>query len=207
MATVENFAAVLIQDVLAAREAVSVADTQVHRRNLVRSSLAAVEGIVWLCREHVRTAAEQIGELTPLADLALQERSYTVTHGGEVVEAVRYIALPASIRLVAKQASRIAPTFVLDLSGAGWQRLLDAIAVRNRITHPKALADLDATDADLAAVAHGTEWMMANGTELLDAIRTASRNHLRDVRELFDALKRGDPDALRLYHAELTRSG
>lgn len=143
MAAIESFTAILVGDVLAARETLSAANTQVNRRTLVRASLAAVEGLVWLCRQHVRETAEQMGELTPLADMALREQSYTVTRSGEVIEALRYIPLATSIRLIAKQAIQLHLSLRVSFDDAGWSKMLTAIEIRNRITHPKAILDLD----------------------------------------------------------------
>ena len=150
-----SFVRILITDVIEARTLLSSADSSVNRRNLVRTTLAGVEGLAWYFREHVREVAGEMGQLTPLAALALREQSYTVTDQGEISEQVRYLALATSIRLMIKQAQQIVPLFEVDISGTGWQQLRDAIAIRHRITHPKVADDLQISNSDLAAVNTG----------------------------------------------------
>jgi hypothetical protein len=76
------FLALLIEDVIAARKRLTTAHTQTARRDVVRASLAAIEGMIWVAREHVRTVLASLEQLTPVADLAMQELTYTVSERG-----------------------------------------------------------------------------------------------------------------------------
>jgi len=94
------FMALLIEDVIAARERLTVSHTQTARRDVVRASLAAIEGMIWVAREHVREVLASLEQLTPIADLAMRELSYTVSDRGEPMEQVRGLPLLATVRLV-----------------------------------------------------------------------------------------------------------
>lgn len=199
MTELRGLLASLAEDVIAAREVLSTSDTPVNRRNLVRATLVAVEGLVWEARQQLRTIARDIDELTPLADLALQEQSYQVSANGELIETVKYVPITASIRLVVAQAKLLSPKADIDFSNDGWQNLQHAIAIRNRLTHPKCLHDLDVTRTEIAVINTSFEWLLAEITILLENLVTALRDHVFDIKELTDRLLRGDPTALRLY--------
>jgi hypothetical protein len=129
--------ALLIEDVIAARQRLNDADTQTARRDVVRASLAAMEGMTWVARRHVRSALLQLEHLTPMADLALREVSYVISDSGQLVEQTRVLPFITSIRLVVSQAKIISPEIAVDLSKDGWHNLRRSVEVRNRITHPR----------------------------------------------------------------------
>jgi len=202
----KSFVSVLVADIIDARSLVAAADSAVNRRHLVRATFAGVEGLAWHCREHVREIARQMGHLTPLADLALREQTYTVTDHGEVIEQVRYLALATSIRLMVKQAAEFVHGFEVDFGSIGWQRLRAAIAIRHRITHPKRIEDLTLSDSDIDTVGLGFDWFLSVSSDLLEQTVASYANFVELARELVDQLKAGDPAALSEYHAALMRS-
>ena len=67
--------ALLIDDVIAARNRLAGADSQTARRDVVRATLAAMEGYFWEVRQHVASTLAELEELTPTASLALLEIS------------------------------------------------------------------------------------------------------------------------------------
>jgi hypothetical protein len=194
-----SFIAVLIEDVIVARDLLRANDNAAARRNLVRSTLAAIEGLVWITRENVRESVEALGELTPLGSLALRERTYTVADNGDIIEQVRFVTLPAMIRLICRQAGRIIPDLKVRFDHVGWTRLKQAIEIRNRVTHPKSHHDLEVTDADLATLKAGFSWIKATAEYLLATIVVVQRSHLEGQREFLSLLESGDPAALQDY--------
>lgn len=201
-----SFVAILITDIIDARALLSSANTPVNRRHVVRATLAAVEGLAWYCREHIREVASQTGDLTPLADMALREQTYTVTEQGEILEQVRYLSLSTSIRLMVKQATQIAPPFRVDFGETGWKSLKDAIAIRNRTTHPKQIIDLELSDSDIDTIRVGFDWFLAVCVEMLEMTTASYAAFVEASHHLLDELKAGDPQALADYHAALLRS-
>lgn len=203
MTDITKLVATLVDDVIAAREALSGSNTQVNRRNLVRATLAAVEGLVWLTRQDVRETARTMDELTPLADLALQEQSYQITSSGEIIEDIKLVPITTSIRLVVRQAQRLSPELNVDFGDAGWQNLCQAIEVRNRITHPKSLTNLIIADSDLACVAAGFEWFLELATAIMLHGLVELKLHVKLFNELHQQLNQGDPTALAAYNSLL----
>lgn len=193
----------LIEDVLAARKRVDAADTQTARRDTVRASLAAMEGMIWLAREHVRSVLETFEQLTPIADLALQEQVYAITDTGDLLIQSRSVPLPTAVRFLFQQARLISPVIAPELSHAGWANFKQAISIRNRITHPKPERDMHVSDGDLNTVASGLSWLTATIDYLMAATNLALVHRSEMLAELIDRLNAGDPEAIGEYNAAL----
>lgn len=198
-----GFIALLIEDVIAARQRLIASHTQTERRDVVRVSLAAIEGVAWVAREHVRTVLASLEELTPIADLALRELSYTVSERGQLIEQMRGLPLLAAVRLVVTQAKIISPEISVEFSKGGWSDLQQAIKIRNRITHPKPDQDLSINDRDLAVVSSGLSWLLATVEYVMASTNLAFARHNDLFREIVRRLRAGDPEALAQYHAAL----
>jgi hypothetical protein len=198
--------ALLIEDVIAARSRLAAADTQTARRDVVRASLAAMEGDVWIMRQHIASNLAKLEVLTPMADLALREIAYSVTIDGQIVEQPRGLSLPTAIRLGVSQAKLISPETEVDFSEAGWFNLRKAVAIRNRITHPKLADDLVITLDDLNAVASGLLWVLATCDYVMASTNLAFSHYIEALRDMIARLKAGDPDALAEYQAALTEA-
>ena len=195
------FISLLVGDVIAARERLTASDTQTGRRDVVRASLAAMEGMTWMAREHVREALVQLDELTPVANLALRELSYAVSERGELIEQVRGLPLLTAIRLAVAQAKIISPRISVEFSGAGWSDLRRAIKIRNRITHPKPDQDLAISDGDLAAVHSGLFWLQATVEYVMASTNLTLAQYTDRLREFVRLLSAGNAEALAEYQA------
>jgi hypothetical protein len=162
-----------------------------------------MEGMTWLARQHVRTALAQLQKLTPFADLALQELSYSVSPSGELSEQTRWLPLLTAVRLLVSQALSISPEISVDYSRSGWSSLRRAIDIRNRITHPKAARDLAVSEADLDLVASGLSWLAATLEYVMASTNLALVAYNEQARNLLDRLIAGDAEALAEYQAAL----
>jgi hypothetical protein len=196
-----SFLGILIEDVLAADARRSDSDTQTHRREIIRAVFAAIEGSIWLYREHVRSIAKSMGLLTPVADLALRERSFSVTERGTIIEQVRFVTLPTIIKLTNRQAQLIDPSLSLDVGHQGWSDLKQALEIRHRITHPKNRENLHVTKMDLAMVRSAFSWVNGATETYLTAVTSAFRKHVVEMREVVDGLVNGDKAILAAYRA------
>jgi hypothetical protein len=199
----ETFLGMLVGDVIAAFERIESDSSQAPRRDMIRTLFAAIEGCVWTYREHVRSVATSIEELPPLMELALTEVSYAVTETGEVVSQTRYVSLTAMIRLTTTLAQSLAPDLRVDFGGTGWSNLKQAIAIRNRLTHPKRKTDLDIGPADVETSWAALKWLLQTITEVMAATVKSQSSYLSEFRVLVDDLKNGNPDAVQAYRNAL----
>lgn len=193
----------LIEDVMAARERLDSTDTQGARRDIVRASMAAMEGMMWLAREHVRGALNTFNELTAIADLALREQTYVVSENGKLIIQERSIPLPHAIRLIVSQAAIISPDIDVEFSVPGWSNLKQSISIRNRITHPKPGADLTVSDRDLAHVASALSWLTATVDYVMASTNLSLIEYSERAKDLVERLLAGEPEALADYRSAL----
>lgn len=191
----------LAGDVQSALARLEVSDTETHRREAIRTTSAAIEGVAWVYREHVRTVTRDLGDMTPLLDFALQEKTYTVNDRGDLTEQTRFIPLAAMIRLTTQVAERSYPGFKVDFRHVGWSNLKLAIGVRNRLVHPKTAEDLTITQGDLEIAESGFNWLLALVVEGMSAANDALTSFTTDARIIVDQLLSGDEKALAEYRA------
>lgn len=158
----------LVGDYTAIRDRLGAEDTPTARRDLVRSTSSAVEGLLWQLKELIARDAWRFSQMSPHERAALAEESYSVDERGVVRVQPRFLPTATSIRLVVNIVQKYRPEYSLDFSHVGWQCLKDAIEARNRIMHPKALKDLDVSDEDIASCDRGFAWFLAFVIEVME---------------------------------------
>jgi hypothetical protein len=150
-------------------------DTQFARRTLVRTVFAFIEGLTnQLSSVAAASAPTDTRVFTDGELAALREESYDVNEQGQVETRSARIPLKRRIRLAFRCYPRIhGASFSPNLGGQGWSALQDAIRIRDRLTHPKADADLSVSDGDLTLVGSASGWYQDTIVALLEACRVA----------------------------------
>ena len=197
----DSFIGILLFDVMDAIDRHDDAPTQSGKRDLIRTTFAAVEGVSWIFREHVVEAARAMSELEPAEEVALSETSYQVSDQGRITEQARYRPLLAAVRLPARIAEKLAPTVKIDFSGRDWAHLKEAIKIRNRITHPKSRSDLILSDKDIQRSIGALFWLLNGTSDVMDAANLSYKDYVGQLRDLLEHLNAGDPATLALYEA------
>lgn len=196
-----KFVAILLGDVEQALRRQKSQDDQTARRDLVRTLFAAIDGISWMYRGHIADVLREMGDLKPEEEIALSEMSYTVNEDGKIYGQRRYLSTAAAIKFATRLAMRADPSLNIDLGGEGWMKLRDAIAIRNRITHPKQAADVIVEDENISTCLVGFYWLIEIATDAMEASTSALRLHAQEARRLLSALQDGDPEAWEAYLA------
>jgi hypothetical protein len=152
---------------LAAQEDVSVllrelsatdGNAQVRKRAFVRAVFAFIEGMTYALK---RIACSRPGLFSAAELAALREETYEVSDKGDARTRRATIEFRRNIRFAFACYARLdGLESVLDLSGTGWQSLREALRVRHRLMHPKAVADFVVTERELDAVRAAYEWFM-----------------------------------------------
>jgi hypothetical protein len=109
----DSFTHVLVGDVVAANTRLEADDTPVHRRELIRTPFAAIEGLHWQLKRDVLRHAEVVTNLSAHEYAALMEESYSVNEKGTVRSQPRFLPLPTAIRLVVSIVQRYRPEYQL----------------------------------------------------------------------------------------------
>lgn len=142
------------------------------RRELVRAAFSAIEGLLWQLKERIARDGNIFAKLTPHERAALAEETYSVDDRGIVRAQPRFLQTVVAIRLVVSVVQKYRPQYKLDFTHSGWECLRDAIAVRNRIMHPRRLEDLAVSDADISACNRGFSWFLAFVIEVMQESAT-----------------------------------
>lgn len=197
----DNFMLTLITDVSRAIARRDELDEQSARRDVVRTSFAAIEGLVWVFREEVIDAANSTYGLEPGEEAVLSETTYSIDRSGTVFSQQRFIPLLPCIRLIAGIAERLSGQRTFDFSTAGWQQLRDAAAIRNRITHPKSKDDLILSAHDVTTNVEALYWLLGNLSDAIGGLVSARAKYLGEFKTVLALLRADDPQTTALYNA------
>lgn len=196
-----SFLEMLLTDVAKSIERHNSSGTQSDKRDLVRTTFAAIEGAAWVFREHVTQSAQDSYGLEADEIAVLRETTYQVSGDGVIRPQPKFIPLVNSIKLIARIATRIVPSKRIDFSGPGWNSVKKAIDIRNRITHPKDKKDLTLTNADVETGTGALFWLLQETSEVMEATNLAATDYLGEFRYLLEKLKAGDPEMHALYRS------
>ena len=186
-----------VQDAMSRQEA---EDTPTSRRALVRALIAGVEGLAWMYREHVLEIAGEMDLLSEPERHALLESSFSVGEDGRISEQKRFLSTVAMVRLITRIAAKCAPGNAPDFGVEGWTHLKQTIALRNRITHPKAETDMGISIDEIACAKSAFFWFADLVLGVMDRTTKTFRDFADRMWEVLSMLKAGDERALALYH-------
>ena len=135
-------------------------DLPATRRQLVRAIFALIEASTYYGkREALGVARDKGHKVHVLAEAALLDVGYAVSSKGKIEAQSARIPLANNIKLSLRAlATFVAPGFDPPFGDSGWEKLRLAIRIRDRLTHPKSLKDLEVSDEDLATVRAGFNW-------------------------------------------------
>ena len=148
---------------------------QVLRRSYIRSSLAGVEGAVWVLKQMASISKEAEPPYTGEEQALLCDIAYILKDNGIIKEDAAKISLKTNIKFTFRMLSRLRSCgFELDLGGNGWPKLQAAIKLRDRITHPKTLDNLDISENELVESSEGIRWFFDNIMRFIDYRKKAA---------------------------------
>ena len=198
-ATELSFLATLALDIESALGQVDASDTASNRRNALRTIISAMEGASWIYRTHVLSVAQGLNLASPKLEFAFAETFLFVSEQGEIREQQRFVSTTAMIRLTTKTAQEICSDLEVDFMHAGWQKLQNAIRLRNRITHPKGINDLAVSRQDMEAAKSGVDWFLTTVITVMEATVRELSAYSAEAKDFIAKLRSGDPDTLALY--------
>lgn len=146
---------------------------QPWRRAYIRALFAYIEGITYRMKAQAFSAYTAGGAQYTREELAIiLEESYSLNDKGEVVTRSIFNSTHKNVRFAFNMYARAwGVIFILDCSDHKWASFKKAIGIRNRVTHPKTLADLNVSDEDMQILREGAYWYSRNSLELLLDIR------------------------------------
>ncbi len=162
----DAFTNALTADVNSAWERVVNSANATYRREFIRSVSAAIEGLHWQLKDDLLKRSWY--RLSVHEQAAMLEESFSINDRGIVSVQPRFLPLSIAVRLVVQVIKRLRPTHELDFNNVGWSNLKSTIEVRNRIVHPKSMADLDVSEKEVEEAMNSFNWMLALVKELFE---------------------------------------
>lgn len=135
----------LSDDVNRAEKEMVANDDSYSRRNHIRALFAMIEGTIYILKQTVLIAASSGPGPLSIAELALlQEKNFFLTEKGTPRVKDQFPKTKDNL-LFTKSCLEKAFGYSLDLNATpnNWKDFKEAIAIRNRITHPKGLQDFE----------------------------------------------------------------
>jgi hypothetical protein len=199
----ESFAGMLIGDAINSLQRHEAEQSERSRRELIRSIFAAIEGYVWLYREHTAETARDMGSLEFSEEIVLSETSFQVSDQGKIRSQSKHVSTLRLFRLTTRIAERLEPALDIRFDTGHWEQLVSAMEIRNRLVHPKSQADLRLSDDDVAKSLDAFYWLLDTITGAMEAMNAVNRKYLSEIQQIFDLLKSGDPDMMATYETAM----
>ena len=152
--------------------------TAFAHRTLVRTFFSLVEGLAFQLRQvTLATLEPYVGRLSVAEIALLREERYTLNSKGQT-EAMENFqrALPNMLFTLRTYVRNHGASFAPDVSHRGWQAMQRAVAIRNRITHPKSVEDLSLSDEDQQLLVDASLWWKRTLMDMFDACDLADAN-------------------------------
>jgi hypothetical protein len=163
-------------------------DLPVWRRALVRALFAMVEGVIYRMQQIALNASHQPRvALSPGELQVLTESSFELDGNGKVVERQIRTSLKGSIRFAFRAFARVhVAEYELDVTREDeWSAFLKSIKVRDRLMHPKTVANLTVSDDEMTSIQGTLDWFMKTLKKVqevsLAALEEDVRKHPREA--------------------------
>lgn len=136
-------------------------DSELNRRNYVRSLFALYEIITSNLRETIANRIIEQSELSGKLDIhklhSLMDESATINSSGKITKRYNQIPFGNMVKFVLKTYCD-EMGLCKNLFSEGWSDFKKSIEIRNRITHPKYDQEFRVTKDDLYVIEKGREW-------------------------------------------------
>ena len=137
---------------------------QFKRRSFVRAFIALVEFDTYNRKQRALYLHQQGHYRFEASELMLlREIQPELDDTGKVKERQKYLRLIDNYRFAIRMFCKATGIeFQLPTNDAGWTAFKDTVTVRNRITHPKRMDEVNVSDKQLQTVISAYKWFMDN---------------------------------------------
>ena len=139
---------------------VDAEDTQYNRRATVRALFAMIEGTIFFLKQTaLATSTVKKDVLTTGELILLQDQTAEINTKGESELRTKYIRLQDNLKFTSHILRKLyGITIELGIGTKDWKNFVEAIAIRNRITHPKSTEDFLINDTNLQTIREVSSW-------------------------------------------------
>lgn len=152
----------LHRDAFVAAETVRAEDNAVNRRNLARATFAFIEGSVSFFSYVVYSDEMLRSKLDSIEVKAIEGKNIVVRENGSVKEFDVKVPLMNRVRMLLKILTRaygLTTTEDFFIEAHGWHEFRKAIRIRDRVTHPRRVKDLEISNLDMRSIYCANYWV------------------------------------------------
>ncbi len=144
----DSFSKVLAEDVLCAKHRMENEPSDASRREFARSTFSAIEAQYWQLKMYIVDSiiTDKNASLHKIS--ALREESYSINEKGEICVQPRGYSLKVGIRLIVSILKEHRISIPVDFGSSDWKNIDLMLRIRNRLTHPKCMADISITEEE-----------------------------------------------------------
>jgi hypothetical protein len=136
-------------------------DSQFYRRGYVRALFAYLEGFTYWIRQNAITIDKIILKKGESIDwdrhTLLGEEIPSIADNGKIQKRKQKASFKGRFAFSVRAYAEIVGC-TEDIFGPGWERLLEAVKLRDRLTHPTQSADIIVSDENIRACIDGYHW-------------------------------------------------
>ncbi|HKQ89263.1 MAG TPA: hypothetical protein VJZ77_01175 [Blastocatellia bacterium] len=134
--------------------------SQYWRRALVRAFFAKVEGVIHCMKRIAYSCRFQPGvEFSEGELMFLTEKTYQLNDKGEVYDQRMQTSLKSNIKFAFRAYARAhLVDYKLNVGDDTWNDFKNSLLVRDRLTHPKEVRNLEVSDEELKSLQRAFDW-------------------------------------------------
>ena len=152
---------ILLEDAHAAEMLLERDDSQFSRRAYIRSIFAYIEGAIWILKQFCLKARATSGirRISPAEYCLLIEETYELKSNGVPKTQTKFLRLPENIRFTFTLVNRLfGANLNLGIGTQSWNKFLQALNIRHRITHPKDTSAFAIADEEIELCKEVCSW-------------------------------------------------
>jgi hypothetical protein len=175
----------LHEDVVRCTTMLDEEDSAFWRRALVRALFAELEGATHCMKQVAFISRFRSDANFSIPDkIVLLEQAYELDEKGEAKAQSVKIKLTHNIRFAFKAFARAGcASYDLKVDGVGWQSLKKGIKIRDRLTHPKKVEDLNVSDQELEIILEALSWFTKSLEEVVGRVIEGLKGKQRELEE------------------------
>jgi hypothetical protein len=188
----QSFSACVEGDVAAAVRQLASEDNPFHRRTLVRTLFAAVEGFAYMLKNELLESGDT--SVFSAAELAmLREEAYAVDSKGEAYTQPKFVPTDVNFRFALNMYVRETGTpFKPRLGDGGWEAFKQALKIRHRLVHPKSTESMIVHDDELKTVFRAYDWFHVTLIECMESVNVDLKASVEKLRQQVTQEEIGD---------------
>jgi hypothetical protein len=174
----ESLKDTFVSDVdVAKRRMMAPGASDFDRKTYIRTFFAYVEGMLGGQKDAVISGFNDLPDHTPAEYAMLQEKRYSLTDKGHALARDMFLPLAPNVLFGFRLFLRLmGASYEPDFSDAGWRAFVEAVRIRNRLTHPRSLEESRVTAEDIAVVQAAEAWHDAQSALLARAFQERHSN-------------------------------